>query len=109
MNKNKYNNISCLALKRCGLKTRALKMEQPTFINMYFQYSVSYCCYTYLMRGNIEALLSTTQTFLLTHLMRGATGNIVLVTTSFLISTHTPHARCDRKITLLFSDFTSLI
>ena len=74
MNKNKYNNISCLALKRCGLKTRALKMEQPTFINMYFQYSVSYCCYTYLMRGNIEALLSTTQTFLLTHLMRGATG-----------------------------------
>ena len=75
MNKNKYNNISCLALKRCGLKTRALKMEQPTFINMYFQYSVSYCCYTYLMRGatSTDVYNSGALQFLLTHLMRGAT------------------------------------
>ena len=54
---------------------------------------------THLMRG---ATLRTNPfvvivKFLLTHLMRGATSSPAFLKPRIVISTHTPHARCDRS------------
>ena len=52
---------------------------------------------THLMRGATNANWAKTSVFrfLLTHLMRGATYSDTCFAISSMISTHTPHARCD--------------
>ena len=59
---------------------------------------------THLMRGATYAPTGRTEadTFLLTHLMRGATFICIYYTTYLFISTHTPHARCDFYLHILY-------
>ena len=56
---------------------------------------------THLMRGATgvrRIFISTAWIFLLTHLMRGATGGLAAgMALASDISTHAPHARCDTK------------
>ncbi len=52
---------------------------------------------THLMRGvtNNNEIYANAERFLLTHLMRGVTINKENKIDKILVSTHTPHARCD--------------
>ena len=53
---------------------------------------------THLMRG-VTRRISTMPIgtrFLLTHLMRGVTSGKIVLRSNAKISTHTPHARCDK-------------
>ena len=82
--KHFYSHTSC-EVRRC--KIRQIKTKQ------YF-YSHTSCE----VRPHTQDLLRQSMQFLLTHLMRGATEGRLKKTALSIISTHTPHARCDVPI-----------
>ena len=83
-------NVNFYSHTSCEVRLPSLNLFRSLFLFLL----------THLMRGATELSASNRNIaeFLLTHLMRGATKRKISYVIISCISTHTPHARCDRGV-----------